>query len=157
MESANLIENLDHRKLLRAFLTISKHTVDISSDRILKNALSPVLLDGISEAIQRNVAIRIKWGREDPDQDNTDSYNVSLAGINHIKANIKDSSKLNLAKKPSHTHVKTMLYDSYLSLISSYNLLAFAGNGLTEDEITDELGIVVNSKLINQEISKYFI
>ena len=35
--------------------------------------------------------------------------------------------------------------DTDLSLITSYNLLAFAGNGLADDEITDELGVIISS------------
>ena len=38
--------------------------------------------------------------------------------------------------------------DNHLLLITSYNLLAFSGNGLSDEEITDELGIVISGKKI---------
>ena len=42
--------------------------------------------------------------------------------------------------------------DSSLLLITSFNLFAFAGNGLADDEITDELGVVISSPDIAKRI-----
>lgn len=46
--------------------------------------------------------------------------------------------------------------DNNLTVITSFNLLAFAGNGLADDEITDELGVVISSINETEEIIKSF-
>lgn len=46
--------------------------------------------------------------------------------------------------------------DDNLSLITNFKLFAFAGNGLADDEITDELGVVLNSQNATKEIIKSF-
>ncbi|HEC39119.1 hypothetical protein LCGC14_0874260 [marine sediment metagenome] len=46
--------------------------------------------------------------------------------------------------------------DENLSLITSFNLFAFAGNGLADDEITDELGVVISSQAATKVIIDSF-
>ena len=46
--------------------------------------------------------------------------------------------------------------DRNLLLITSFNLLAFAGNGLSNEDITDELGVVLSSQKSKEQVSKNF-
>ena len=46
--------------------------------------------------------------------------------------------------------------DKNLLLITSFNLLAFVGNGLADDDITDELGVVLSSQRITNEVIPSF-
>lgn len=46
--------------------------------------------------------------------------------------------------------------DRNLLLITSFNHLVFAGNGLSNEDITDELGVVLSSQNATVEINKLF-
>ena len=46
--------------------------------------------------------------------------------------------------------------DNDLTVITSFNLLVFAGNGLADDEITDELGVTIsNSNEVGEIVSSF--
>lgn len=68
----------------------------------------------------------------------------SVEFLNHQTKN-----RLDISMNPSHSHAKYLIMDNHLLLITSYNLLAFSGNGLSDEDITDELGIVLSAKSIS--------
>jgi hypothetical protein len=45
-----------------------------------------------------------------------------------------------------------MIFDQSMSLITSFNLLAFSGNGLSNEEVTKELGVVISSQKCTKQI-----
>jgi len=154
LETAVLIENLEHRKLLRSGLNFSKGSINIATDRIIQKALGPVLVDGFNDALKRNISIKIKWGRENPRTSNKKHYALCSDAIRFLIPKL--TKQISISKIPSHSHVKCMLVDNHLTLVSSYNLLAFAGNGLSEEEVTNEWGIVISSKRITNKIAPFF-
>ena len=52
----------------------------------------------------------------------------------------------------SFSHLKYLTMDKTLALISSFNLLAFAGEGKTEEDISYELGVVLSNDHIIEKI-----
>ena len=64
-DTAILIENLEHRKLLRACLNQAKQNIRIGTDRINGQAVSSVIITAINNTLKRGVPIQVKWGRED--------------------------------------------------------------------------------------------
>jgi phosphatidylserine/phosphatidylglycerophosphate/cardiolipin synthase-like enzyme len=152
-ETAVLIENLDHRKLLRSVLSECSSQIKIGTDRIIQNAISPVLISAFNDALARNVSISIKWGKENPKGTKKDQYEISLKGLQYL--NEQTNNMLSIPQSPCHSHSKYLIMDESLSLITSYNLLAFSGNGLADDDITKELGVVITSRKITKNILDY--
>jgi phosphatidylserine/phosphatidylglycerophosphate/cardiolipin synthase-like enzyme len=144
IQTGVLVYNLDHRKILRSSLQDAKRYIKIGTDRIIQQALTPVMLAAINDAIKEGIEIEIKWGRE-KNLNMGNPENVKLkASVLYLKNQVKNKIKIN--NTPSFSHAKYLILDNQLTMITSYNLLAFSGNGLSEDEITDELGIVISGK-----------
>ena len=85
-------------------------------------------------------------------------YKDNLSSINQIidDINQETGNKIEISKEPSQSHAKFLTMDDNSSIITSFNLFAFAGNGLADDEITDELGVVINSKVATKVILESF-
>lgn len=149
-EAAVLIHNLEHRRFLRSVLESSKKTVKIGTDNININAVSTVLATALNECSNRNVSISIQWGRLNPtflSREQEEWYNQLIGEFESLVG-----AALQISRLPSHSHAKYLTMDEQLCLVTSYNLLAFAGNGLADDDITDELGVIISSKRLAKNI-----
>ncbi len=153
-ETAYLIENLEHRKLLRATLYHGKSAIRIGTDRINKQAIGSVIISALNQCLTRGVPIQVRWGRENLQTISRDDLSIIQKVIEDIHQ--ETGSKIEMSDKPSHSHAKFLTMDDTLSLITSFNLFAFAGNRLADDEITDELGVVISSPNATKEIIKTF-
>ena len=149
-----LVQNLEHRKILRAFLLNAKNSIRLGTDRINRQVISPVIISALNNAFERNISVQIRWGREKPSNINKDELSSIRKVINDIK--LETSNRIEISDFPSNSHAKFLTMDNDLTVITSFNLLAFAGNGLADDEITDELGVVISSINETEEIIKSF-
>ncbi len=153
-DTAVLIENLEHRKLLRASLAQAKHNIRIGTDRINRQAVSSVIITAINNTLKRGVSIQVRWGRDDIKSiPETELFNIQKT-IEKLK--LETGNKIEISKEPSKSHAKFLTLDRDLLLITSFNLLAFAGNGLSNEDITDELGVVLSSQKATMKINKSF-
>ncbi len=153
-DTAILIENLEHRKLLRASLTQAKQIIRIGTDRINKQAVSSVIITAINNTLKRGVPIQVRWGRDDIKSiPETELFNIQKTIENLI---LETGNKIEISREPSKSHAKFLTLDRDLLLITSFNLLAFAGNGLSNEDITDELGVVLSSQKATMKINKSF-
>lgn len=146
IQTGIIIQNLDHRKFLRVVLQDARRKVELGTDRVIENALSPVILSAFNESLDNSVSIEVKWGREENLLKKTPEMIRLKSSVELL--NNQTSNRLKISMKPSHSHAKYLIMDNHLLLITSYNLLAFSGNGLSDEEITDELGIVISGKKI---------
>ncbi|MHA1147754.1 MAG: hypothetical protein ACTSR8_05875 [Promethearchaeota archaeon] len=152
--TAYLVQNLEHRKILRAVLLNAKNSVRLGTDRINRQAISSVIISALNDAFKRNISVQVRWGREKPSSINKDELINIQKIINNIK--LETSNRIEISDLPSNSHSKFLTMDNDLTVITSFNLLAFAGNGLADDEITDELGVVISSLNQTREIIKSF-
>jgi len=152
--TAYLVQNLEHRKILRAVLFNAKNSVRLGTDRINRKAISSVIISALNDAFERNVSVQIRWGREKSSTINKDDLINIQKVINDIK--LETSNRIEIADLPSNSHAKFLIMDTDLTVITSFNLLAFAGNGLADDEITDELGVVISNIDETKEIINTF-
>lgn len=144
IDTVHLIENLEHRRLLRATLHQAKSTIQIGTDRINRQAVGAVIIAALNDAFNRGVTVQVRWGREDPAKIPKEEQINFLKIIDELRQ--ETSNKIEILDKPSHSHAKFLTMDDNLLLITSFNLFAFAGNGLADDDITDELGIIISSR-----------
>jgi len=145
---------LEHRKILRAILLNAKNSVRLGTDRINRQAISSVIISALNDAFKRNITVQVRWGREEPSTiKNKDLINIQKV-INDIK--LETSNRIEISDLPSNSHAKFLTMDNDLTVITSFNLLAFAGNGLADEEITDELGVTIsNSNEIGEIIGSF--
>lgn len=146
IQTGIIIQNLDHRKFLRVVLQDARRKVELGTDRVIENALSPVILSAFNESLDNSVSIEVKWGREENLLKKTPEMIRLKSSVELL--NNQTNNRLKISMNPSHSHAKYLIMDNHLLLITSYNLLAFSGNGLSDEEITDELGIVISGKKI---------
>lgn len=152
--TAVLVKNLEHRKILRAGLLHSQQAVQIGTDRILKPALGPVVIAALNVALKNGIPVQVRWGKDNPQHTNKDvlsPYRNTLAYLHS-----ETEQKIEISNLPSHSHAKFLTVDDHLSVVTSYNLFAFAGDGLADDEITEELGVVLTSQEATKNISSTF-
>jgi len=153
-ETVILIENLEHRKLLRACLAQAKQNIRIGTDRINRQAVSSVIITAINNTLKRGVPIQVRWGRDDINTiPETDLFTIQKTIDNML---LETGNMIEISKHPSQSHAKFLTMDRNLLLITSFNLLAFAGNGLSNEDITDELGVVLSSQNWTLEVNKTF-
>ena len=153
-ETACLIENLENRRLLRAALIHAKHAIRIGTDRINRQAVGSVIITLINETLNKGIPIQVRWGRESMSSILRDDLLYVQKIIDNIV--LETANKIEISKEPAQSHAKFLTMDKNLLLITSFNLLAFAGNGLADDDITDELGVVLSSQRIANEVIPSF-
>ncbi len=153
VSTACLIENLEHRRFLRAVLEQSTQSIILGTDRMYRQAIGPVIISSLNKAIEKQVDVQVTWGKERLPS----IPNNLLTNIRSIISDIRTqtNNKIKISNDPSGSHAKFLSMDTSLLLITSFNLLAFAGNGLADDEITDELGVVIYSPDIAKKIKEF--
>lgn len=154
LETASLIENLDNRRLLRAALIHAKQVIRIETDRINRQAVGAVILSLMNDTLNKGISIQVRWGRESITSILDDDL-LKIQGIIE-NVNLETGNRIEMLNEPAQSHAKFLVMDKNLLLITSFNLLAFAGNGLANDEITDELGVVLSGQNNANEIIKTF-
>ncbi|MFX0172515.1 MAG: phospholipase D-like domain-containing protein, partial [Candidatus Hodarchaeota archaeon] len=153
-ETGILIKDLEHRKILRAGLQSSRNSVRIATDRILRPALGPVIITALNNALSRGIPVQVRWGRDHQSKVSENTLSEFKSNIEFLHAETKN--KIEISDFPSHSHAKFLTIDTHFLVVTSYNLFAFAGNGLIDDEITEELGIVLTSPREIENITKTF-
>lgn len=153
-ETVLLIENLEHRRLLRATLHQARKSIRIGTDRVIRTAVGSVIVAALNGALDRAVTIQVRWGRKDPKTLRNDKLRKYKELIDEIRS--ETNQKIEIAEFPSQSHAKFLAMDNHLTVITSYNLLAFSGDGLADDEITDELGVVITSLEAARHINESF-
>ncbi len=119
-----------------------------------RQAISSVIISALNDAFERSVSVQVRWGRENPSTiKKEDLINIQRV-INDIK--LETSNHIEISDLPSNSHAKFLTMDNDLTVITSFNLLAFAGNGLADDEITDELGVTISNSNEIGEIIRSF-
>ncbi|MHA2494503.1 MAG: phospholipase D-like domain-containing protein, partial [Candidatus Hodarchaeales archaeon] len=127
-----------------------KKAIHIGTDRIIRTAVGPVLTAAFNIALKKEVGVQVRWGRKDPRRLREGEITEYQQLVEEIRA-ITDN-KIEIADTPSHSHAKFLTMDDHFAIVTSYNLLAFSGNGLANDEITAELGVVISSHRANKQI-----
>ncbi|MFX1570412.1 MAG: hypothetical protein ACFFCV_18780 [Promethearchaeota archaeon] len=150
LSTACLIENLDHRRFLRAVLEQATQSIQLGTDRMYRQAIGPVIISSLNKALEKNVDVEVKWGKEMLQSIPNDLLTNTRSTIIDIRT--QTHNKIKISDNPSGSHAKYLSMDSSLLLVTSFNLFAFAGTGLADDEITDELGVVISSPNIAQKI-----
>jgi phosphatidylserine/phosphatidylglycerophosphate/cardiolipin synthase-like enzyme len=151
-QTAVFIENLEHRKFLRACLGASKDNIKIGTDRIMKKALTSVLIKAMNECLDAGNKISINWGRTNPKNLSNDEKLFYSKIISEFNQETENRIKIDLL--PSFSHAKYLTMDNTLALVTSYNLLAFAGEGKSEEDISLELGVILSDKNVIELISQ---
>jgi len=150
LSTACLIENLEHRRFLRAVLEQGTKSIQLGTDRMYRQAIGPVIISSLNKALEKKVDVQVRWGKERLQSIPNDLLTKTRSLIADIRT--QTDNKLTISNDPSGSHAKFLSKDSSLLLITSFNLFAFAGNGLADDEITDELGVVISSPDIAKKI-----
>lgn len=102
--TAYLVQNLEHRKILRAVLLNAKKSVRLGTDRINRQAIGPVIISALNDAFERKVSVQVRWGREKPSNINKDDLSSIRKVINDIK--LETSNRIEIADLPSNSHAK---------------------------------------------------
>ncbi len=61
---ACLIENLEHRKFLRAVLEQGTKSIQLGTDRMYRQAIGPVIISSLNKALEKKVDVQVRWGKE---------------------------------------------------------------------------------------------
>ncbi|MHA2271424.1 MAG: phospholipase D-like domain-containing protein [Candidatus Hodarchaeales archaeon] len=147
---SDLTEEVNCTSQYRAVLQQGKKAIHIGTDRIIRTAVGPVLTAAFNIALKKEVGVQVRWGRKDPRRLREGEITEYQQLVEEIRA-ITDN-KIEIADTPSHSHAKFLTMDDHFAIVTSYNLLAFSGNGLANDEITAELGVVISSHRANKQI-----
>lgn len=150
LSTACLIENLEHRRFLRSVLEQGTQTIQLGTDRMYRQAIGPVIISSLNNALEKKVDVQVRWGKERLQSIPNDLLTNTRSLIKDIRA--QTNNKIKISNDPSGSHAKFLSMDSSLLLITSFNLFAFAGTSLADDEITDELGVVISCPDIAKKI-----
>jgi len=139
-----LVKNLEHRKILRSILTNTSKYIRLGTDNVYNRAIGPVITRDLNNALDEGISVEVIWGKDDPENISDDD----LLGYESTIKDLKSSTmnRISIQEIPSHSHAKYLTMDYDLIVVTSFNLLAFSGNGLDDADITDELGIVISGK-----------
>ena len=150
--SAVIVRDAEHRRLMTSALTGAKDRLVVTSDRIREEGAGRVFGRLAMEATRRGVTLKVRWGREVPEEEIDEDAQRSALRATAIKAELGPACNINM--NPGGTHAKLVLMDKSLALVSSFNFLSFGGTAGSERTLAGELGVAVFDAQVVEALSK---
>lgn len=150
--SAVIVRDAEHRRLLTSALTGARDRLVVTSDRIREEGAGRVFARLALEAARRGVTLKVRWGREVPEEELDDDAQRSALRAGAIKAEL--GSACNINTNPAGTHAKLIVVDQSLALVSSFNFLSFGGTAGSERTLAGELGVAVFDAHVVEALTK---